>query len=88
MKPFDKWVVAKTNGSERSKTVLDINIEAIKGVLVAIGVRLGRKDSKIKSSPSCSSNSSPNHDTNFKMCAPDNSIQAAIAHCKSSFCPN
>ncbi|WCJ27887.1 hypothetical protein M5689_009608 [Euphorbia peplus] len=66
-------------GEKSSRRILEINLDAIRGVF-------GRK-TLIKGTTSCSTKSSPLHQnpqcsqTN-KMCALDSSIQAAIAHCK------
>ncbi|KAI9380720.1 hypothetical protein POPTR_016G141900v4 [Populus trichocarpa] len=103
IKPFDKWLVRKGQGSssnsnnpfgngDRSR-VMEKNLDAIRGVLEAMSTSVGGKDRKSKSCPS-STKSSPTHlgfssgDQNHKICAQDNSIQAAIAHCKRSFGPN
>lgn len=100
IKPSDKWLVRKGQGSssnsnnpfgdgERSR-VMEKNLDAIRGVLEAMSTSVGGKDRKSKSCPS-STKSSPAHlgfssgNQNHKICAQDNSIQAAIAHCKRSF---
>ncbi|CAK7343464.1 unnamed protein product [Dovyalis caffra] len=104
MKPFDKWLVQKEQGSssrnysnnlfgngERSR-VLEMDLDAIRGVFEAMSTGIGRKDRKFESCPS-STKSSPIHQgfssdhQDHKTCAKDNSIQAAIAHCKRSFGP-
>lgn len=104
IKPFDKLLVQRDQArrssnanpnnlfrnGERSR-VLEVNLDAIKGVLEAISISFGRKDKKTKCCPN-SIKSSPIHQRfpseNYKMAATDNSIQAAIAHCKRSFDPN
>lgn len=80
---------------ERSR-VLEMKMDTVRGVLEAIrgtGNSIGRDDRKFQSCP-CTTKSSPIHhgfsgddNQNHKICAKDNSIQAAIAHCKRSFSP-
>ncbi|KAJ6331411.1 hypothetical protein OIU76_009899 [Salix suchowensis] len=79
---------------ERSR-VLEMKMDTFRGVLEAIrtGNGTGRDNRKFQSCP-CTTKSSPIHhgfsgddSQNHKICAKDNSIQAAIAHCKRSFSP-
>ncbi|KAG5243201.1 suppressor protein [Salix suchowensis] len=79
---------------ERSR-VLEMKMDTVRGVLEAIrtGNGIGRDNRKFQSCP-CTTKSSPIHhgfsgddSQNHKICAKDNSIQAAIAHCKRSFSP-
>lgn len=82
-------------GEEKYSRVLEINLGAVRGVLEAIGnsmsTGIGRKDRRTRSCPS-SIKSSPIHkgfasDERNKVYvyARETSIQAAIAHCKTSF---
>ncbi|XP_012090981.1 protein MTL1 isoform X2 [Jatropha curcas] len=81
-------------GDKKSK-LLELNFDAIRGVLLeamSITTSLGRRDRRSTKSCPVSSKSSPIHQTflhdNFKVSTADNSVQAAIAHCKRSFGPN
>ncbi|KAJ6395155.1 hypothetical protein OIU77_020421 [Salix suchowensis] len=97
MKPFDKWLVRKGQGSRSSSNKPFGNGEKSgvveKNVVDAMSTPVGGKDGKSTSCPT-STKSSPTHqafsggDQDHKICAKDNSIQAAIAHCKRSFVPN
>ncbi|KAJ6362741.1 hypothetical protein OIU78_003024 [Salix suchowensis] len=83
---------SNVHSSERSR-VLEMKMDTVRGVLEAIrtGNSIGRDDRKFQSCP-CTTKSSPIHhgfsgdddNQNHKICAKDNSIQAAIAHCKRS----
>ncbi|KAJ6403478.1 hypothetical protein OIU84_015394 [Salix udensis] len=97
MKPFDKWLVRKGQDSSSSSNkpfgngersgVAEKNVDAM-------STPVGGKDGKSTSCRPTSTKSSPTHqafsggDQDHKICAKDNSIQAAIAHCKRSFVPN
>lgn len=78
-------------GGEKSR-VLEINLNAVRGVLEAIGSSMStgvnRKEGRTRSCPS-SIKSSPIHKgftvDQSKVYARETSIQAAIAHCKFSF---
>ncbi|KAJ0027659.1 hypothetical protein Pint_35150 [Pistacia integerrima] len=74
-KPFDKWLV------QRSKA-FDINLDAIRGVLEAMSSSLSCRDRKPKNSPSATQSSIQQ---GYGYPIENNSIQAAIAHCKRSF---
>ncbi|KAH7521220.1 hypothetical protein FEM48_Zijuj07G0010100 [Ziziphus jujuba var. spinosa] len=77
---------------EKSNRVLEINMGAVRGVLEAMSITInGRKDRKARSCPS-SIMSSPLHEgvpsdqyCYYKSYSRENSIQSAIAHCKTSF---
>lgn len=72
---------------EKYPRVLKKNLDAIKGVIEAISIGIGRKDKQTKSCPT-SINSSPIHSgfpSEGKLYSRETSIQAAIAHCKRSF---
>lgn len=82
-------------GEEKHSRVLEINLGAVRGVLEAIGnsmsTGIGRKDRRTRSCPS-SIKSSPIHKgfasderNEVYVYARETSIQAAIAHCKTSF---
>ncbi|XP_050213079.1 uncharacterized protein LOC126664627 isoform X2 [Mercurialis annua] len=80
VKPVDK-------GPEKEKK---LNLEGIKGYMLEAMSSINR-NTTTKSCP-VSTESSPLHQRflseSYKMSASDNSIQAAIAHCKKSFGPN
>ncbi|CAK8542195.1 unnamed protein product [Lathyrus sativus] len=63
----------------KSRRRMDMDLGAFKGVFNAIG--MSRRRSKRRSDASTSCNSTPTHEGFSK----DNSIQGAIAYCKSSF---
>ncbi|KAF8397079.1 hypothetical protein HHK36_015986 [Tetracentron sinense] len=91
MKPFDKWKTKsnKALGNYGGKSrVMEINVDAIKGVVEAMSLSIiGRKGKETKSCPS-SIKSSPVHrgvPSENRTYARENSVQAAIAHCKRSF---
>ncbi|KAH7518487.1 hypothetical protein FEM48_Zijuj09G0176600 [Ziziphus jujuba var. spinosa] len=77
---------------EKSSRVLEMNMGAVRGALEAMGIAInGRKDRKTRSCPS-SIKSSPLHEgvpsdqyCYYKSYSRENSIQSAIAHCKTSF---
>jgi hypothetical protein len=68
------------DASLRKSKKMEIDLGAFKGVFNAIG-GMSRRRSKRRTVTSSSSNNSPIHEGYSK----DNSIQAAIAYCKSSF---
>lgn len=63
----------------KSRKLMDMDLGAFKGVFNAIG--MSRRGSKRRTDASTSCNSTPTHEGFSK----DNSIQGAIAYCKSSF---
>ncbi|XP_044473159.1 uncharacterized protein LOC123201637 [Mangifera indica] len=66
--------------SQSLKKPFDMNLDAMRGVLEAMSSRLSSKDRKTKNSPSATKSSIQ------QGCqVENNSIQAAIAHCKRSF---
>lgn len=77
-------------GGERYSRVLEINLDPIRGVLEAVSMSMGigSKDRQTRSCPT-SIESSPVHRGTFpsgsKLHTGENSIEAAIAHCKTSF---
>ncbi|XP_025015329.1 uncharacterized protein LOC8271689 isoform X2 [Ricinus communis] len=93
--PIDKGSAAaeRKQGNGEKSRMLELNLDAIKEyVLEAMSITsLGRRDRRTKSCP-VSTKSSPIHlrsmSESNKMSATENSIQAAIAHCKRSLGPN
>ncbi|KAL5741129.1 hypothetical protein ACOSP7_027861 [Xanthoceras sorbifolium] len=89
VKPFENH---KDNGRERSR-VFDMNMDAIRGVLQSMSITsLGRRGNKFNRSSSPSimmTKGNPNHDQTKMLYATTttdhNSVQGAIAHCKTSF---
>lgn len=90
----EKQVQRRRLGNSKYKPIraLDVNLGAVRGVLEAMnnmsgGARSsatsGRNRRKTSSCPS-SIKSSPIHQAGLGAAAGENSIQAAIAHCKSS----
>lgn len=81
-------------GDGERSGVLEMKMDTVRGVVetMSSSSSIGREDRKFRSCPS-PTKSSPVHqelssdDQNHKICAKDNSIQAAIAHCKRSFGP-
>ncbi|KAE8098974.1 hypothetical protein FH972_016993 [Carpinus fangiana] len=79
-----------SGGDQRYSRVLEINLDPVRGVLeaVSMGMGIGRKDRQARSCPT-SIESSPVHRGSFpsgsKLHTGENSIEAAIAHCKTSF---
>lgn len=75
-------------GEKYYSRVLEINLDPIRGVLEAVSMGIGGKDRQTRSCPT-SIKSSPLHRATFpsesKVHTTDNSIEAAIAHCKTSF---
>ncbi|KAJ9185523.1 hypothetical protein P3X46_005150 [Hevea brasiliensis] len=91
----DKGSLQERKQGERSRA-LELNLDAIRGVLegMSIGSLLRKDRRRTKSCPG-STKSSPIHQRfpseTYKISSSavtDNSIQAAIAHCKRSFSPN
>lgn len=75
-------------GEKYYSRVLEINLDPIRGVLEAVSMGIGRRDRQTRSCPT-SIKSSPLHRATLpsesKVHTTDNSIEAAIAHCKTSF---
>ncbi|KAJ6708497.1 hypothetical protein OIU85_028733 [Salix viminalis] len=92
MKPFDKWIVRKGQGSSSSSNKPFGNGErsgVVEKNVDAMSTPVAGKDGKSTSCPT-STKSSPTHqafsggDQDHKICAKDNSIQAAIAHLRNT----
>lgn len=81
-------------GDGERSGVLEMKMDTVRGVVetMSSSSSIGREDRKFRSCPN-PTKSSPVHqelssdDQNHKICAKDNSIQAAIAHCKRSLGP-
>ncbi|XP_045797028.1 uncharacterized protein LOC123891224 [Trifolium pratense] len=74
------WNLEDTTSLRKSKKMMEMDFGAFKGVFNGIG-GMSRRRSKRRTDASSSCNNSPIHEGYSK----DNSIQAAIAYCKSSF---
>ncbi|KAA8517607.1 hypothetical protein F0562_015081 [Nyssa sinensis] len=79
----------KSMGNEEKSRVLEINLDAIRGVLEAVTMNINRRKGKQTKSCPSSIKSSPTHGgvptDQSKIYATENSVQAAIDHCKTSF---
>ncbi|KAI9108084.1 hypothetical protein K1719_020957 [Acacia pycnantha] len=76
-----------TKRSSWNRSVVEIDLGAFKGMFSAVGIaQKGNSSNKRKSSSTVSScDNSPIHEGFSITCTTDNSIQAAIAYCKTSF---
>ncbi|KAK4268363.1 hypothetical protein QN277_025031 [Acacia crassicarpa] len=76
-----------TKRSSWNRSVVEIDMGALKGMFSAVGIaQKGNSSNKRKSCSTVSSfDNSPIHEGFSITCTTDNSIQAAIAYCKTSF---
>ncbi|KAJ1407194.1 Cytochrome P450 [Sesbania bispinosa] len=81
----DDSICASFRSSKKSNRVMEMDLGALRGIFNAIGMSIAQKGSRSKRRTGSSScNTSPIHE-GFSLCSNENSIQAAIAYCKSSF---
>ncbi|KAK7340094.1 hypothetical protein VNO77_20788 [Canavalia gladiata] len=81
----DDSICGSFRSNKKSNRVMEMDLGSLRGIFSAMGMSIAHKSSMSKrGTMSSSCNSTPIHE-GFSLCnSSDNSIQAAIAHCKSS----